>query len=348
MANDECEPLHMIVSGTAGTENYRVIPYRDCNSDWKTTCRYRKEDVPFGGMSIILMGDFGQLPPVGDRPMYIAGNGSVISDHGHSMYLTFDHVVILEQVMRQIGEDPEVVAFRALLMRMRDGQVTEMDWRLLIQHSSLTFQWINLVMLFGSRHSGRGASAATLMKQVVWKLLFLSTKAEVMLTCNLWAEVGLCNGSFGTIEQFWFAENMGPPNLPIAVLVHFPAYSGPAFLQECSKCIPVPPRLFEWMADGKYLSRQQLPLRLRYAMTIHKSQGQTLTKAVVDLGKGERVAGCTFVATSRVRSIHDIVFEPMTFDRLKVIGKNKSLKKRQEAERRLRVLAEKTEQRHKH
>jgi ATP-dependent exoDNAse (exonuclease V) alpha subunit len=43
-------------------------------------------------------------------------------------------------------------------------------------------------------------------------------------------------------------------------------------------------------------------------MTIHKSQGQTLTKAVVDLGKGEKFAGCTFVATSRVRSIHDIVF----------------------------------------
>ena len=62
-------------------------------------------------------------------------------------------------------------------------------------------------------------------------------------------------------------------------------------------------------------------------MTIHKSQGQMLTQAVVDLGKSEKVAGCTFVATSRVRSITDIVFEPMTFDRSKAIGKNKNLKK---------------------
>ena len=62
-------------------------------------------------------------------------------------------------------------------------------------------------------------------------------------------------------------------------------------------------------------------------MTIHKSQGQMLTQAVVDLGKSEKVAGCTFVATSRVRSITDIVFEPMTFDRPKAIGKNKNLKK---------------------
>ena len=37
------------------------------------------QDVPFGGMSIILMGDFGQLPPVGDKPIYTPGNGSIIS-----------------------------------------------------------------------------------------------------------------------------------------------------------------------------------------------------------------------------------------------------------------------------
>ena len=86
-----------------------------------------------------------------------------------------------------------------------------------------------------ARHSGRGARAATSDEagglEVV---LFLTTKAEVMLTCNLWAEVGLCNGSFGTVEQFWFVENIGPTSLPIVVLVHFPAYSGPAFLQECT------------------------------------------------------------------------------------------------------------------
>ena len=158
------------------------------------------------------------------------------------------------------------------------------------------------------------------------------------------AKVGLFNGSFGTIGQLWFADNMGPPNLPIAVLVHFHSYSDPAFLDACSKCIPVPHKVFECVADGKYLSRQKMPLRLRYAMTIHKSQGQTLTKAVVDLGNGEKVAGCTFVATSRVRSIHDIVFEPMTFDRLKAIGRSKNMQKRLEAEERLKVLAEKTVQ----
>ena len=93
-----------------------------------------RQDIPFGGMSIILMGDFKQLPPVGDRPMYISGSVSVISDHGHSLYLMFDSVIILDQIMRQAGQDPEAVAFRALLMR--NGQVTEDDWRLLLQHST--------------------------------------------------------------------------------------------------------------------------------------------------------------------------------------------------------------------
>ena len=63
-------------------------------------------------------------------------------------------------------------------------------------------------------------------------------------------------------------------------------------------------------------------------MTIHKSQGQTLTEAVVDLGKSEKVAGCTFVATLRVRSITGVVFEPMTFDRLKAIGGKKNFEKK--------------------
>ncbi len=95
-----------------------------------------KEDISFGGMPVILMGDFGQLPPVGDKPMYVTGNWSVVSDHGHSLYLIFDSAIILEQVMRQASEDTETIAFRGLLMRMRNGKVTEEGWKLLLQHST--------------------------------------------------------------------------------------------------------------------------------------------------------------------------------------------------------------------
>ena len=140
--------------------------------------------------------------------------------------------------MRQAGQDPEAVAFRALLMRMRNGQVTEDDWKLLLQRSTTNvlmdefndaiglyfdkksvaqYNYQKLlkngqpVAKFKAKHSGQGASAATSDESGgLEAVLFISTKAEVMLICNLWAEVGLCNGSFGTIEQIWFAENMGP------------------------------------------------------------------------------------------------------------------------------------------
>ena len=90
-------------------------------------------DILFGGTSVILMGDFGQLPSVGDKPMYVSGNGSVVSDHGHSLYLMFESVIILDQVMQQFGQ---AIAFRALLMRMSDGKMTEEDWKLLLEHST--------------------------------------------------------------------------------------------------------------------------------------------------------------------------------------------------------------------
>jgi ATP-dependent exoDNAse (exonuclease V) alpha subunit len=74
-------------------------------------------------------------------------------------------------------------------------------------------------------------------------------------------------------------------------------------------------------------------------MTIHKSQGQTLDKAIINIGSKERAAGCTFVAISRLRRLSDGLFIPMSFERLAHIGKSKGLKLRIEEEERLHALA---------
>ena len=130
----------------------------------------------------------------------------------------------------------------------------------------------------------------------LYSVIFLAPQAQVMLTVNLWQEAGLCNGAAGTVHQLLFAEGQAPPYLPIAVLVDFVNYNGLPFFNDRPNCLPIPPILSEWNSAGKHLSQQQLPLKLRYAITIHKSQGQTLEKAVIDIGSAELAAGCTFFA----------------------------------------------------
>ena len=63
-------------------------------------------------------------------------------------------------------------------------------------------------------------------------------------------------------------------------------------------------------------SRTNYPIRLAYALTIHKSQGQTLRKIIVELGKKESTLGITFVTLSRVKNVKDFLIHPFPLDRL--------------------------------
>ena len=74
--------------------------------------------------------------------------------------------------------------------------------------------------------------------------------------------------------------------------------------------------------------RQQLPLKLAWAMTIHKSQGLTLQKAWVDLGPSENSPRMTYITLSRVKKLQDLVIDPMTFERLQAYKKSTFLKYR--------------------
>ena len=61
------------------------------------------------------------------------------------------------------------------------------------------------------------------------------------------------------------------------------------------------------------LSGQQIPIQLRYATTIHKSQRQTFLKVVIGISKSALAAGCAFVAISQLPSLECDLIIPMTF-----------------------------------
>ena len=75
---------------------------------------------------------------------------------------------------------------------------------------------------------------------------------------------------------------------------------------------------------------------------MHKSQRQTMDKAVVDLGKSESTAGLTFVCLSRAKRLVDLLIEPMPLERLSKIGDTPTFQLRLREEVRLNALAGET------
>jgi ATP-dependent DNA helicase PIF1 len=171
-------------------------------------------------------------------------------------------------------------------------------------------------------------------------VVFLAKGARVMLTMNLWSSVGLCSGATGTVIDFILESDHQPPTLPVAVLVKFENYRDPSFDDTRSSCVPICP--ITVTSDNGFHERQQLPLRLAWALTIHKSQGLTLPKAWIDIGKSERTAGVSYVAISRAKTLSSCVIEPMTYERLTSLKSSASLQFRLEEENRLDRLARTT------
>jgi hypothetical protein len=105
-------------------------------------------DQPFGGMSIVLLGDWKQLPPVLDMPLYqdpSALTGKTVAarakelqkksesqlhqykTQGYQLYMKFDKAVIFEKIQRQDGDDQ--AQFREELHRLGEGKFTLADWK---------------------------------------------------------------------------------------------------------------------------------------------------------------------------------------------------------------------------
>ena len=89
-------------------------------------------DKVFAGISLILTGDPGQLPPVADKPLYHAKPSNAVGEQGFQAYHMFDKVVTLTVNQQVQGSNSEQVHFRDLLLQLCKGDSTVEDWKLLL------------------------------------------------------------------------------------------------------------------------------------------------------------------------------------------------------------------------
>ncbi|KAJ5542939.1 hypothetical protein N7535_005361 [Penicillium sp. DV-2018c] len=111
--------------------------------------------------------------------------------------------------------------------------------------------------------------------------LHVSIGCRLMLQSNLWTERGPVNGAFATVRDIiWLSTTVDPLNTSHdALIVTFDAYIGPVWMTDAQG------RAFQ--CDGHDCHRTQFPVNLAYAITVHKSQGVTLDRAVVDISHAE-------------------------------------------------------------
>ena len=303
-------------------------------------------DLPFGGLSIILVGDFLQLPPVIDRPLWKT-DLPISSEHieGLVVFSLYDKVIILKKQMRQ---EPDEIQLQELIDRIRDGKCRLSDYQLCVsrmsnslnnedierakkalyiiynndnvdKYNSAKMEEMNQpIFCINAKHSGAGAKNAKSNDMGgLSTFLLICKNARVMIKCNLWKEQGIVNGSLGYIRYIIYDENVYPPNLPACVVIELDEpYDGP-HLPDKPRHVAICPVSNSGLAsDGTYIERIQLPICLAWAITIYKVQGMTLDSCRVNLGNSERAYGSTNVAVSRTRRLKDLFFEPFDYDRI--------------------------------
>ncbi len=265
------------------------------------TRNIRNIDLPFGGLQLVLCGDFFQLPPInrkGDR----GGSFIVYSEVWKELDLV---ICYLNEQHRQNDSDylDILSALRAGDVRRRHAErlLSRLDQELLssgdvteLHTTNVDVDAINLQELdklkgkerkFLMTVSGKEHYVKTLKRACLAPETLLLKKGALVMTIKNNAEKKYVNGSLGRVVGF-------------ETLTSFPRVEF-----KNGRTTTITPESWELMdGETKRAELTQIPLRLAWAITIHKSQGMTLDAARIDLRKAF-VEGMGYVALSRVRSL---------------------------------------------
>ena len=278
----------------------------------------KRPDTKFGGLQIVFAGDFCQLPPIATKAVKYVFESPIWAS-------LLDETHYLTEIVRQ--RDP---IFQRLLTEARMGALSPESIAILQARKGLKWQdqeikptllftknaevdkinRINMEALTGERRRfiaqtvqmDRGGpriftgTGAPDIQAALAKLdtdapydpsLELCVGAQVMLLTNMDQERGLVNGSRGVLTGY---SGGGLP------LVRFIGFTDPVVVDRANW----------WLADPDHVGRSQIPLKIAYALTIHKSQGATLDSALIDIGSSTFEYGQAYVALSRVRSLQGL------------------------------------------
>lgn len=273
---------------------------------------FKENDLPFGGLQVVFSGDFFQLPPVSREEVSSSQKFAFMSK---TWVESSPVVCYLTEQYRQTRN-----SLNELLNQMREGEVgddlvqmvhekvaesryaDELRFPQLFTHNADVDRLNNFKIaeleanpkIFKGKKKGNPTLSDMLMNNVLTsENLELKLGAQVMFIRNNY-ELNYFNGTLGEITDF--SEN----GWPIVETTD-------------GNLIEVKQEIWQVVDEaGKVIaSYTQVPLRLAWAITIHKSQGMTLDQATIDLRKTfERGQG--YVALSRLRD----------FDGLTLLGIN--------------------------
>lgn len=267
-------------------------------------CKYlRLNPEPFGGLQVVLCGDFFQLPPI-NEPEYPPSSFAFKSSSWEELGLT---VCYLDEQHRQNDG-----VFLKLLNDIRSQEVDEYTYEKLARKITANTnhklpptrlythnidvdtindfelkKLIKPVHIYYMANQGKKHLVEVLKKScLALQELSLKVGAAVMFIKNNPAK-GYINGSLGQVVEF---DEDDTPQVQL----------------RSGRIISAAPISWQLEEDDKILAEiTQVPLRLAWAITVHKSQGMSLDEAVIDLSKSFAY-GMGYVALSRVRTMEGI------------------------------------------